>query len=136
MSIPQSDHSAQNKAISCITEYVSLASLFVVLAGPWKHEEEDAVRDVRAWGQRGWCRMENLANSLSAARKTFIVAESATNVLAYGPVGIMGRSWSDASEVVGCGECVPCTCLNAGLDIDIPTCVHGRPAPCWVRGAG
>lgn len=48
------------------------------------------------------CRMENLANSLSPKKKTFIVAQSPTNVYAYGPSGIVGRYWFQ--ETVGRGN--------------------------------
>ena len=46
--------------------------------------------------------MENLANSLSPLQKSFIVAQSATNLYSYGPAGMIGRSWYE--EVVGRGN--------------------------------
>jgi ankyrin repeat protein len=101
-SIPQVDKTNQGLAISSITTYVALSDLFIVLAGPWEHVDDGSIRDVRAWGERGWCRMENLANSLSPVKKTFIVAQSATNVFAYGPSGIVGRYWFQ--ETVGRGN--------------------------------
>ena len=55
VSIPQCDHSLQTAAISCITQYVGMASAFVILAGFWKHVDDGTVRDVRAWKSRGWC---------------------------------------------------------------------------------
>ena len=45
--------------------------------------------------------MENLAMSLSPQQKTFIGAQSPTNVFSYGPMGIVGRYWFQ--EVVGEG---------------------------------
>ena len=57
---------------------------------------------MRAWGERGWCRLENLANSLSPTQKSFIVAQSATSIFSYGPSGMIGRLWYD--EVVGTGN--------------------------------
>ena len=45
--------------------------------------------------------MENLANALSPTQKTFIVAQSPTNIHAYGPSGIVGRYWFE--QVVGRG---------------------------------
>ena len=47
------------------------------------------------------CRMENLANALSPVQKTFIVAQSPNDILAYGPCGIVGRFWFQ--ETVGRG---------------------------------
>ena len=101
-SIPQVDKTNQGLAISSITAYVALSDLFIVLAGPWEHADDGSIRDVRAWGERGWCRMENLANALSPVQKTFIVAQSPTNVFAYGPSGIVGRYWFQ--ETVGRGN--------------------------------
>ena len=54
---------------------MSDASFFCVLAGAWKHEN-GSVRDVRGWHERGWCRMEMLANALSPKQKPLIVAEN------------------------------------------------------------
>ena len=101
LSIPQLDQRSQGLAIQSITEYVSHSNLFIVLAGAWTHVDDGSIRDLQAWGERGWCRMENLANSLSPALKTFIVAQSPTNIYAYGPMGIVGRFWF--WEVVGHG---------------------------------
>ena len=101
-SIPQHDGKSQGQAIRSITSYVALCDLFCVLAGPWKHVDDGSVRDVRAWGERGWCRMENLANSLSPKQKTFIVAQSPTDVASYGPCGMVGRFWFQ--ETVGRGN--------------------------------
>ena len=102
LSIPQVDRANQGLAISSITSYVALTDLFMVLAGPWEHVDDGSVRDVRAWGERGWCRLENLANALSPVKKTFIVAQSPTNIYAYGPAGIVGRYWFQ--ETVGRGN--------------------------------
>ena len=101
LSIPQRDKANQGLAIQSITSYVALSHLFVVLAGPWQHADDGSIRDVRAWGERGWCRMENLANALSPMQKRFVVAQSPTDILAYGPVGIVGRMWFQ--ETVGRG---------------------------------
>ena len=93
LSIPQRDKTNQGLAIQSITSYVALSDLFVVLAGPWQHADDGSIRDVRAWGERGWCRMENLASALSPVQKKFVVAQSPTDILAYGPLGIVGRFW-------------------------------------------
>lgn len=63
-----------------------------MLGGAWEHENGE-VRDVRAWGGRGWCRLEQLANALSPRTKPLIVALSATAIATYGPGGIFGRPW-------------------------------------------
>ena len=101
LSIPQRNPTNQGLAIQSLPHYVANSTLFVVLAGPWKHANDGSIRDVRAWGERGWCRMENLANSLSPKQKTLIVAESTTSVFSHGPRGIIGRFWT--SEIVGEG---------------------------------
>ena len=101
LSIPQLDHTNQGKAIQSIADYIGLSDLFIVLAGAWKHADDGSIRDLQAWGERGWCRMENLANSLSPKQKTFIVARGPYNIYAYGPMGVVGRFWH--SEVVGHG---------------------------------
>jgi hypothetical protein len=56
LSIPQLDKANQALAIQSITGYVAISDLFWVLAGPWAHADNGSVRDVRAWGERGWCR--------------------------------------------------------------------------------
>ena len=100
LSIPQRDRITQGLAIQSITGYVARATDFIVLAGPWKHDD-GSVRDVRAWCERGWCRMEQLANGLSPRQKSMIVAQSPTNVFSHGPSGIAFRSWN--TEPVGKG---------------------------------
>ena len=56
ISIPQQDKTDQGLAIQSITSYVGLSDLFIVLAGPWQHVDDGSIRDVRAWGERGWVR--------------------------------------------------------------------------------
>ena len=102
LSIPQANKENQAKAIASITGYVAISDLFIVLSGAWTHVDDGSIRDVRAWGERGWCRLENLANSLSPTQKSFIVAQSATSIFSYGPSGMIGRLWYD--EVVGTGN--------------------------------
>ena len=58
--IPQRDHSSQARAIQSIPHYVASTHAFIVLAGPWIHEDA-SVRDLLAWNGRGWCRMEQVA---------------------------------------------------------------------------
>ena len=104
--IPQAAEAASQRAaaISCITEYISRSSHFIVLAGPWRHGGNGSIRDVHAWGRRGWCRLEQLANALSpsAEPKPIIVAQSPSDVTTHAPTGMGGRSWM--SEVVGLGD--------------------------------
>lgn len=102
ISIPQDDRTNQGLAIASITSYVALADLFLVLAGPWQHADDGSIRDVRAWGERGWCRMESLANALSPRSKTLVVAQSPTDIVSFGPLGIVGRMWFQ--ETVGRGR--------------------------------
>jgi len=101
-SIPQATDALQNRllAISSITSYVADSHFFMVLAGAWTHRN-GSVRDVRAWGSRGWCRVEQLANALSPRIKPLIVALSPSAISTYGPGGIFGRPW--LYEPVGCG---------------------------------
>jgi hypothetical protein len=55
LSIPQLDKTSQGLAIASITGYVGISDLFIVLSGAWAHEADGSIRDVRAWGERGWC---------------------------------------------------------------------------------
>ena len=55
VSIPQLDKTSQGLAIASITGYVGISDLFIVLSGAWAHEADGSIRDVRAWGERGWC---------------------------------------------------------------------------------
>ena len=45
----------RNMAISSIAAYITAASFFFCLGGPWTHEDGSS-RDLRAWTMRGWCR--------------------------------------------------------------------------------
>lgn len=87
--IPQRDKETQLAAVSSIVDYVAEASMFIVLTGPFTHENGE-VRDQRAWFGRGWCRMEQLANALSPTVKPLIIAESTSSVINYGPMGHQG----------------------------------------------
>ena len=78
-------------AVASITDYVAATQLFVVLAGPWSHED-GSLRDERAWFGRGWCRMEQLANALSPTVKPLIIAQSTSSVISYGPAGHSGHN--------------------------------------------
>ena len=104
--IPQAAEATKQRAaaISCITEYISRSSHFIVLAGPWRHGGNGIIRDVHAWGRRGWCRLEQLANALSPSStpKPLIVAQSPSDVTTHAAAGMGGRSW--LSEVVGLGD--------------------------------
>lgn len=71
---------------------VSDAHYFLVLAGPWRHDN-GSIRDERGWGSRGWCRVEQLANALSPRVKPLIVASSDVAIHTYGPGGMLTRSW-------------------------------------------
>jgi hypothetical protein len=51
--IPQRDRAAQGLAIASIPYYVASTHEFIVLAGPWYHENE-SVRDLLAWQKRGY----------------------------------------------------------------------------------
>ena len=100
-SIPQSDRERQGEAIASIPNYVERAAFFVCVAGAWRHES-GALRDVRAWCARGWCRMELLCNLLSPEAKPLIVLQSPTDVRSHGPAGLFGRNW--IISPVGRGE--------------------------------
>ncbi|CAH0365282.1 unnamed protein product, partial [Pelagomonas calceolata] len=100
-SIPQADREQQGAAIASIPNYVSSAAFFVCVAGAWRHES-GALRDVRAWCARGWCRMELLCNLLSPEAKPLIVLQSPTDVRSHGPAGLFGRNW--IISPVGRGE--------------------------------
>jgi ankyrin repeat protein len=100
-SIPQADRERQGEAIASIPNYVERAAFFVCVAGAWRHES-GALRDVRAWCARGWCRMELLCNLLSPDAKPLIVLQSPTDVRSHGPAGLFGRNW--IISPVGRGE--------------------------------
>ena len=99
--IPQRDSSSQALAIQSIPHYVANTHAFIVLAGPWIHEDS-SVRDLLAWNSRGWCRMEQVANALSPVNKPVICATSVSSVKNFGPAEVCSRFWF--SEVVGKGN--------------------------------
>ena len=92
-SVPQVDKASQESAIASIPDYVACSSFFLVLAGPWVHEDTGTVRDIRAWASRGWCRLEFTCNALSWRAKPLIVMQSSSDVATHGPGGIIGREW-------------------------------------------
>lgn len=104
MSIPQAPEAsdAQQRAIASLVSYVSDARYFMVLAGGWFHEDGSA-RDEMAWNERGWCRMELVANALSPTSKPMIVCRSASAVEAFPPGGQMMREWLH-DAIVGLGK--------------------------------
>ena len=93
MSIPQANPVAQGQAINSIVSYVSDSAYFCVLAGAWRHEN-GSVRDVRGWHDRGWCRMEMLANALSPKQKPLIVAQTPSVIELHAPSGPTERSFA------------------------------------------
>ena len=86
-SVPQADPEKQMLAIRSIFSYVQASAQFLVLAGPWTHENGDP-RDDFAWASRGWCRLESLANRLSKANTPFLLARSASTVENHGGAGV------------------------------------------------
>ena len=101
ISIPQRDRGTQGLAIQSIPYYVGSTHEFIVLAGPWLHEN-GSVRDLLAWNRRGWCRMEQVSNALSPKVKPVICAASASSVKNHGCAEILGRMWFN--ETVGKGD--------------------------------
>mmetsp|Transcript_82724 Transcript_82724/g.208143 ORF Transcript_82724/g.208143 Transcript_82724/m.208143 type:complete len:1111 (-) Transcript_82724:461-3793(-) len=76
--VPQRTGLDQTNAILSAPYYVIQSSRFLVLAPSARHTNGEP-RDIRAWGKRGWCRLELLANWLTQMRPP-IVLESATIV--------------------------------------------------------
>jgi hypothetical protein len=100
-SVPQADRVGQAKAISSIASYVGDSAYFFVLAGAWQHQEDGSVRDRLAWCQRGWCRVEQLANALSPRVKPLIIAQSPTSVATYGGQGLQYNTWLECPVGLG-----------------------------------
>ena len=100
-SIPQRDAATQILSIQSIPAYVASTHAFIVLAGPWVHENA-SVRDLLAWHGRGWCRMEQVSNALSPKVKPVICATSVTSLKNFGPCEVLGRLWFN--ESVGKGS--------------------------------
>uniref|UniRef100_A0A7S4RZH1 Uncharacterized protein n=1 Tax=Alexandrium monilatum TaxID=311494 RepID=A0A7S4RZH1_9DINO len=78
-SIPQADRDTQLCAIRSIPSYVGDSAFFICLVPSVLHED-GSLRDRRGWKKRGWCRLENIANALSPARKPCMVVESMSSV--------------------------------------------------------
>ena len=80
-------------AILSIAAFIATScSLFMVLAGPWTHENGES-RDYHAWERRGWCRLELAANTLSPISKPLIVAQSLNHVESYPAKGLLGMGF-------------------------------------------
>jgi len=80
MCVPQKNRTTQARAIACLPTYVAQSAVFVVLAPAGNHRETGKVSDVRTWGTRAWCRLEQLANVLSPKPKATIVVESMSTI--------------------------------------------------------
>jgi ankyrin repeat protein len=91
MSIPQADPVMMRNAVSSIVRYVSDSAYFFVLAGPWRHEN-GSIRDERAWGGRGWCRMEVCANALSPVSKPVVICRSEHSLSVLPQGGMIKKS--------------------------------------------
>ena len=129
-SIPQRDRGDQGLAIDSVAGYVARAADFIVLSGAWKHED-GSVRDVRAWNERGWCRMEQFANAMSPVSKTVIVAESPTSVQSHGPWGVGFSNWMQSP--VGEGT-FTVESDKAKLGPSIRKLIEARKAQCDLDG--
>ena len=96
LSIPQANKEAQGRAIQSIVAYISNSSFFMCLAGDtggWLHADNRTPRDRHAWGGRGWCRMEVLANALSPQSKPIILARALNRIDLHPPTGIHCNSF-------------------------------------------
>lgn len=92
-SVPQIDCAKKKAAILSIAAFIATScSLFMVLAGPWTHENGES-RDYHAWESRGWCRLELAANTLSPISKPLIVAQSLNHVESYPAKGLLGMGF-------------------------------------------
>lgn len=104
-SVPQCEPQNQIKAINSIAAYVANSAYFVVLAGPWTHEN-GSVRDHRAWARRGWCRVECLANGLAPQKtvmsRQLILVQSPSSIQTYGSPGITASDWM--THPIGLGD--------------------------------
>lgn len=91
---PCTPHTLSSKAaILSIAAFIATScSLFMVLAGPWTHENGES-RDYHAWERRGWCRLELAANTLSPIAKPLIVAQSLNQVESYPAKGLLGMGF-------------------------------------------
>ena len=91
---PYTPHTHSSKAaILSIAAFIATScSLFMVLAGPWTHENGEP-RDYHAWERRGWCRLELAANPLSPIAKPLIVAQSLNQVESYPAKGLLGMGF-------------------------------------------
>ena len=86
-SIPQADRDSQVLAIQSIPNYIRVCSYFVVVVGPFRHDQLGTPRGINEWCSRGWCRLEQLGNFLSETQKPLIVVKSPTFVESYTPCG-------------------------------------------------
>lgn len=99
-SIPQTDSELQGRAIASIPAYVASSAFFACIAGSWKHENGNS-RDLRAWLDRGWCRVEMLCNVLAPQARPLIVVQSRDDCCTHAPMGILNRGWFSSSFGLG-----------------------------------
>ena len=104
-SVPQADPTSQLLAIRSIFTYVQASTHFLVLAGPWVHKSGES-RDDYAWGSRGWCRLEALANRLSPTNTPYLLARSSSTIENHGSAGVNGVMFGTwfSGMVVGKGS--------------------------------
>ena len=92
-SVPQRDAEAQGRAIASIMSFIADSAYFMVVAGAWKHMDNEQVRDFSGWMGRGWCRIEQVANALGPIPKPVISVQSTHSIVTHGPGGVVAHSW-------------------------------------------
>eukprot|EP00438_Fugacium_kawagutii_P018431 Skav226163 [mRNA] locus=scaffold2279:81591:83868:+ [translate_table: standard] len=72
--IPQSEQNSKSRhdAISSIPSYISQCFFFMVLIPPAHHEEGHTLSE-ETWEERGWCRLESMAHTLTAREDGFMI---------------------------------------------------------------
>eukprot|EP00438_Fugacium_kawagutii_P005700 Skav227830 [mRNA] locus=scaffold948:378224:380137:+ [translate_table: standard] len=90
--IPQSEQNSQSRhdAISSIPSYISQCFFFMVLIPPAHHEDGHTLSE-ETWEERGWCRLESMAHTLTAREDGFMIkvqmASNPTLAMDLGGVG-------------------------------------------------
>jgi len=77
-------------AISSIPSYISQSFFFVILIPAVRHED-GRILSFESWAERGWCRLESMARSLSREDGFMITVKVASNPTLTTDLGVLAR---------------------------------------------
>eukprot|EP00928_Gymnodinium_smaydae_P081673 TRINITY_DN65149_c0_g1_i1.p1 TRINITY_DN65149_c0_g1~~TRINITY_DN65149_c0_g1_i1.p1 ORF type:complete len:602 (+),score=67.50 TRINITY_DN65149_c0_g1_i1:176-1807(+) len=114
------ESSLQKAAIRSIPAYVEACSYFWILAPQAAHVDNAKTCNVHTWRSRGWCRLEQWANALSARPKAQILVTSANTIKTIGYLDFMLSNLGRPEAAVCNGEFTCCALNHVSRGVRFP----------------